>query len=114
VQNSLKQNFTFDQGQKSKLLHRIFRKSWQIITVILICLLTTWAIIPMIETYPKISKLSMSFKKLLAPQDETQRNPLFYRNGELIAKILDDDLKISNSEIASAHLLSILKFNYTT
>jgi hypothetical protein len=96
------------------LLQRIFRKSLQIITVILISLLTPWVIIPMIETYPKISKLSMGFKKLLAPQDEIQRNSLIYRNGELIAKILDDDLKISNSEIASAHLLSILKFNYTT
>jgi len=48
----------------------------------------------MIKINPKINKFSMSFKKLVAPQDENQHNPPIYCNGELIIKIFDHNSKL--------------------
>ncbi len=52
---------------------------------------TTLAII---DTFYKIRHLSRNMKELSAVQDETKQKSLMQKSGEIIAEILDDDLKL--------------------
>ena len=66
-----------------------------------------------IETFTKIRELSRSVKELSTLQDKSQQKALMQRSGELIAEILDDDLKTSDAETTIELNFAVLKFKHT-
>lgn len=73
----------------------------------------TRATISIIETFTKIRELSRSVKELSTIQDKTQQKALMQRSGELIAEILDDDLRVSDAETSIELNFAVLKFRHT-
>jgi len=71
---------------------------------------TTLAII---ETYSKIKNLSRNIKELSDEQDEQLKQTLMQRSGEMIAEMLEDDLKVTEKEITIELNFAILKFKQT-
>lgn len=71
---------------------------------------TTLAII---ETYSRIKHLSRNIKELSVQHDEQKKQNLLHKSGELIAEILEDDLKVKESETTIELNFAILKFKHT-
>jgi len=71
---------------------------------------TTLAII---ETYSRIKHLSRNVKELSKEPDEQKKQHLLHKSGELIAEILDDDLKVKGSETTIELNFAVLKFKHT-
>jgi len=71
---------------------------------------TTLAII---ETYSRIKHLSRNVKELSKEHNEQKKQTLLHKSGELIAEILDDDLKVKGSETTIELNFAVLKFKHT-
>lgn len=72
--------------------------------------LTTIAII---ETFSKIKELSKHVKELQTIVDKDEQKNLMQRSGELFTEILDDDLKISDTETSIEFNFAVVKFKHT-
>ena len=70
---------------------------------------TTLAII---ETFAKIRELSSNIKDLTEIKDEKKKNVLLKKSGGIIAEILEDDLKVSNTETSIEINFAVLKFKH--
>lgn len=71
---------------------------------------TTLAII---ETFAKIRELSRNIKELSVTKDEVKKDGLLKKSGEIIAEILEDDLKVSDTETFIEVNFAVLKFRHT-
>ncbi|MCF6296434.1 MAG: ORF6N domain-containing protein [Flavobacteriaceae bacterium] len=71
---------------------------------------TTLAII---ETFSKIKELSRNVKQLQVIVDKNEQQNLMQKSGELITEILDDDLKISDTETSIEFNFAVVKFKHT-
>ncbi len=58
----------------------------------------TQTTIAIIETYSRIKGLARSIKDLSGIQDERKKHNILRRSGEILSEILEDDLKIDESE----------------
>jgi len=72
--------------------------------------LTTLAII---ETYSRLKHLSRNIKELSIEQDEQKKHSLMQKSGEIIAEMLEDDLKVTEKEITVELNFAVLKFKHT-
>lgn len=72
--------------------------------------LTTLAII---ETYSRLKHLSRNIKELSTEQDEQKKHSLMQKSGEIIAEMLEDDLKVTEKEITVELNFAVLKFKHT-
>ena len=70
---------------------------------------TTLAII---ETFAKIRELSSNIKDLTEIKDEKKKNVLLKKSGGIIAEILEDDMKVSNTETSIEINFAVLKFKH--
>ncbi len=66
-----------------------------------------------IETFAKIRELSRTVKALSVVKDDSEQKGLMQRSGELIAKILDDDLETNGIETTIELNFAVLKFKHT-
>lgn len=73
----------------------------------------TQATLSIIETFSKIKELSRNIKELVMVKNEAEQKSLMQRGGEIIAEILDDDLKASGSETSFELNFAVLKFKHT-
>ena len=71
---------------------------------------TTLAII---ETYSRIKHLSRNVAELSKEHDEQKKQNLLHKSGELIAEILEDDLKVKGTETTIELNFAVLKFKHT-
>lgn len=71
---------------------------------------TTLAII---ETFAKMKKLSRNVKELSVTKDEVKKDGLLKKSGEIIAEILEDDMKVSDTETFIEVNFAVLKFRHT-
>jgi len=71
---------------------------------------TTLAII---EAYSRIKNLSRHIKELSEERDEKRKQNLLQKSGEMIAQILDDDLKVNESETTIEINFAVLKLKHT-
>lgn len=71
---------------------------------------TTLAII---ETFAKMKKLSRNIKELSVTKDEVKKDGLLKKSGEIIAEILEDDMKVSDTETFIEVNFAVLKFRHT-
>jgi hypothetical protein len=69
--------------------------------------------ISIIETFARIKNLSRNIKELSETQDNKNKKTLLQKSGEIIAEILDDDLKLSETETTIELNFAILKFKHT-
>lgn len=73
----------------------------------------TQTTISIIETFSKIKELSKNVKELQVIVDKNEQQNLMRRSGEIITEILDDDLKISDTETSIEFNFAVVKFKHT-
>ena len=71
---------------------------------------TTLAIV---ETFARIRHLARNIKSLSEVKDEKQKQNLLQKSGEIISEILEDDLKVNESETSIELNFAVLKFKHT-
>lgn len=73
----------------------------------------TQTTIAIIEAFSKIRELSRNIKELTTVKDKRHQQSLMQRSGEIIAKILDDDLQTTDTETSIEINFAVLKFKHT-
>jgi hypothetical protein len=71
------------------------------------------ATLAIIETFSRIRELSRNIKTLSNIKDKAGQKPLMQKSGEIIAEILDDDLKTTDTETSIELNFAVLKFKHT-
>jgi len=113
--NELVKNFhRFNNLKHATVLPKAFtEKGLYMLATILKSEVATQTSLAIIETYSKIKNLSRNIKELSAEQDEQMKQTLMQRSGEMIAEMLEDDLKVTEKEITIELNFAILKFKQT-
>ena len=75
--------------------------------------IATQTTLAIIETYSRIKNLSRNIKEISDGDDEKTKQTLMQKSGEIIAEILDDDLKVKEKEITIELNFAVLKFKHT-
>ncbi len=75
--------------------------------------IATQTTLAIIETYSRIKHLSRNIKELSAENDEQKKQTLMQKSGEIIAEMLEDDLKVTEKEITIELNFAVLKFKHT-
>jgi hypothetical protein len=73
----------------------------------------TQTTIAIIETFSRIKELSKNVRVLSQLKDETQRQGMLQKSGELIAQLLEDDLSLNEKETTIELNFAVLKFKHT-
>ena len=73
----------------------------------------TQTTIAIIETYSRIKVLAGNIKELSIIHDEQKKQNILRRSGEIISEILEDDLKIDESETSVEFNFAVLKFKHS-
>lgn len=68
--------------------------------------------IAIIETFTKMRNLQRNIKKASESQNESEKNDLLQKSGELIAEILDDNLTTNETETSIELNFAVLKFKH--
>jgi hypothetical protein len=68
--------------------------------------------IAIIETFARIRELSRNIKVLSDIKDKSEQQSLMRKSGEIIAEILDDDLKTTDTETSIEINFAVLKFKH--
>lgn len=110
----LRSKFSTTNFAKTRVVPKVFtEKGLYMLATILKSPQATQATITIIETFSRIRELSRNIKKLSDVQDKGEQKSLMQRSGELIAKILDDDLQTSDAETSIELNFAVLKFKHT-
>ncbi len=114
--NELVENFhQFEKLKHSTVNPNAFtEKGLYMLATILKSPQATQTTIAIIETFAKIKNLSRNIKSLSIVQDDSQKQNLFQKSGEIIAEIFDDDLVSNESETNIELNFAVLKFKHTT
>jgi len=109
----LKSKFsTSNRGGKVKLPTAFTEKGLYMLATILKSPQAVQTTIAIIETFAKIRELSRNIKVLSNVKDETEQQSLMQKSGEIIAEILDDDLKTTDTETSIEINFAVLKFKH--
>jgi hypothetical protein len=71
---------------------------------------TTLAII---ETFTKIRTIGRNIRQLTQIQDEQEKKTVLQQSGQLVAEILEEDLRTTEKELEIELNLAVLKFRHT-
>lgn len=111
--DSLKSKFsTSTKGGKVKLPSAFTEKGLYMLATILKSPTAARTTIAIIETFSKIRELSRNIKELSAVKDKSHQKSLMQKSGEIIAKILDDDLQTTDMETSIEINFAVLKFRH--
>ena len=111
--DSLKSKFsTSTKGGKVKLPSAFTEKGLYMLATILKSPTATQTTIAIIEAFSKIRELSRNIKELAAVKDKSHQKSLMQKSGEIIAKILDDDLQTTDAETSIEINFAVLKFKH--
>ena len=109
----LKSKFsTSNRGGKVKLPTAFTEKGLYMLATILKSQQAVQTTIAIIETFAKIRELSRNIKILSDVKDESEQQGLMQKSGEIIAEILDDDLKTTDTETSIEINFAVLKFKH--
>lgn len=75
--------------------------------------IATQTTLAIIETYTRIKHLSRNIRELSDERDEQKKQTLMQKSGEIIAEMLEDDLKVTEKEITIELNFAVLKFKQT-
>ena len=111
--DSLKSKFsTSTKGGKVKLPSAFTEKGLYMLATILKSPTATQTTIAIIEAFSKIRELSRNIKELTTVKDKSHQKSLMQKSGEIIAKILDDDLQTTDTETSIEINFAVLKFKH--
>jgi len=95
----LRWKFSTTKLSKTRVLPKAFtEKGLYMLATIVKSNTATKTTIAIIETFSKIKELSKHVKELQTIVDKDEQKNLMQRSGDLFTEILDDDLKISDTE----------------
>ncbi len=110
----LKSKFsTSIKGGKVKLPSAFPERGLYMLATILKSQQAVRATLAIIETFSKIRELSRNVKTLSNIKDKKKQQNLMQKSGELIAELLDDDLKTTDTETSIEMNFAVLKFKHT-
>jgi hypothetical protein len=99
---------------KTRVMPKAFtEKGLYMLATILKSPQATQTTIAIIEAFSKIRELSRNIKELTTVKDKSHQHSLMRRSGEIIAKILDDDLQTTDTETSIEINFAVLKFKHT-
>ena len=109
------ENFDHLEKQKySPYLPKAFtEKGLYMLATILKSKSATQTTLAIIETFAKIRELSRNINELSVTKDEVKKDGLLKKSGEIIAEILEDDMKVSDTETFIEVNFAVLKFRHT-
>ena len=100
-------------GGKNKLPKVFTEKGLYMLATILKSKKATETTIAIVETYAKMRELSRTVAELSETPSEEQQKKLMHRGGEILADILGEDLKTTDTETSIELNLAVLKFKHT-
>ena len=108
------ENFDNPKIKFSPVLPKAFtEKGLYMLATILKSERATKKTIDIIETFTRIRELSRTVRQMVQEPDKGKQKSLMQKSGELIGKILDDDLAISDTETSFELNLAMLKVKHT-
>jgi hypothetical protein len=103
---------TSTKGGKIKLPNAFTEKGLYMLATILKSNIDTQTTLAIIETFSKIRELSRNIKDLAEIKDENKKNSLLKKSGEIIAEILDNNMKVTDTETSIEINFAVLKFKH--
>lgn len=100
------------KGGKTKLPSAFTEKGLYMLATILKSKTATQTTLAIIETFAKIRELSRNIKDLAELKDENKKNSLLKKSGEIIAEILDDNMRVTDTETSIEINFAVLKFKH--
>ena len=111
--SGLKSKFsTSNRGGKVKLPNAFSEKGLYMLATILKSPQAVQTTLAIIETFAKIRELSRNIRVLSNVQDVAEQKSLMQKSGELIAEILDDELRTTDTETSIELNFAVLKFKH--
>ena len=112
--NILRSKFSTTKFAKTRTAPSVFtEKGLYMLATILKSKHATETTFAIIETFSKIRNLSRTIKVLSTTKNEQNHKELMQHSGQLIAEILDDDLRIKEAETTIELNFAVLKFKHT-
>ena len=97
--NILRTKISTTKLSKTRVLPKAFtEKGLYMLATILKSNIATQTTLAIIETFAKIRELSRNIKDLAEIKDENKKNVILKKSGEIIAEILDDNMKVTDTE----------------
>jgi hypothetical protein len=102
------------RGQHTKFNPKAFtEKGLYMIATILKSKQATETTIAIIETFAKVRELTQTINKLSQNPPKPEQQSLMQKSGEIMAKLLDDDLQTTGTETSIEINFAVLKFKHT-
>ena len=109
----LRGKFSTAKYSKTRVLPKAFtEKGLYMLATILKSKIATKTTLAIIETFAKIRELSSNINELAGIKDEIKKNSLLKKSGEIIAEILDDNMKVTDTETSIEINFAVLKFKH--
>ncbi|MFA5010613.1 MAG: ORF6N domain-containing protein [Ignavibacteria bacterium] len=110
----LRGKFSTAKFSKTRVLPKAFsEKGLYMLATIIKSKAATKTTLAIIETFAKIRELSRNIKDLSVIEDEVKKDSLLKKSGKIIAEILEDDMKITDTETFIEVNFAVLKFRHT-
>ncbi|KAA6307714.1 hypothetical protein EZS27_040613 [termite gut metagenome] len=111
---NLRSKFLTANLTKTRVAPKAFtEKGLYMLATILKGIKATQTTISIVEAFAKLRELSRTVAKLAESPEEFEQKALMQKSGEIIADILDEDMKVTDTETTIELNLSVLKFKHT-
>jgi hypothetical protein len=111
--DDLRWKFSTAKFSKTRVMPKAFtEKGLYMLATILKSAQAVKTTIAIIETFARIRELSRNIKVLSDVKDKSEQQSLMRKSGEIIAEILDDDLKTTDTESSIEINFAVLKFKH--
>ncbi|RLD12457.1 MAG: ORF6N domain-containing protein [Chlamydiae bacterium] len=105
---------TKGKGKHTKYTPKAFtEKGLYMLATILKSKTATETTLAIIETFAKVRELTKTIKILSENPEKEKQKPLMQKSGEIISELLDDGLKVNESETTIELNFAVLKFKHT-
>ncbi len=110
----LRGKFSTTKFSKTRALPKAFtEKGLYMLATIIKSKAATQTTLTIIETFAKIRELSRNIKELSTVKEQANKDSLLKKSGKIIAEILEDDMKITDTETFIEVNFAVLKFRHT-
>ena len=104
---------TSNWGGKNKLPNVFTEKGLYMLATILKSPRATETTLSIVETFAKMRELSRTIAELSELPEEKKQKSLMQRSGEIIADIIGDDLRVTDTETSIEINFALMKFKHT-
>lgn len=112
--DGLRWKFSTANMAKTRVLPKVFtEKGLYMLATILKSPAAAQTTIAIVETFTKIRELSRTVGELSETTEDFKQKSLMQKGGEIIADLLGDDLKATDSETSIELNFAVLKFKHT-